>query len=421
MLLAYAAPGAAASLVLLPLLTYLPARLVDGVGLAPAAVAAILLAARLWDALVDPLAGYLGDRTRTRHGRRRPWLAASGLALAVLAPLTFQLPAGTPAWLVALAVAALYSAWGAYQVTYLAWGAELDPSPTGRLTLSTAREAAGMLGFLAATAGPLALAGTVSLGTAEALALVAVLCLVGVPAATAAALTLPEPPPAPPPPGTGPRRAAAALAGDPPFRRLLAGTALAVAGTGAFEGTIVLNIDHALGLPGSTPALVAAMFVSALALSPATLWLGRRFGPARVLAAAVLVQAAGALLVWQLPTGRWEPAAAAFVLLGAAASATRILPYALVAGAADRAAARGQGDWQGVHAAVFVFTAKAAFAVGGALGFLAAGWSGLGPGGAGGAEAVGAFRMACALLPAALLCAAAPLLAARPGPAPRRG
>jgi len=34
---------------------------------------------RLWDAVTDPFMGNVSDNTRTRHGRRRPWLALGGL------------------------------------------------------------------------------------------------------------------------------------------------------------------------------------------------------------------------------------------------------------------------------------------------------------------------------------------------------
>ena len=36
--------------------------------------------ARAWDAVSDPMAGYLSDRTATPLGRRRSWLAASAMA-----------------------------------------------------------------------------------------------------------------------------------------------------------------------------------------------------------------------------------------------------------------------------------------------------------------------------------------------------
>jgi GPH family glycoside/pentoside/hexuronide:cation symporter len=49
---------------------------VDVLGLAVALVAIINVIYAIWDALNDPLVGYLSDNTRTRWGRRRPWLLA---------------------------------------------------------------------------------------------------------------------------------------------------------------------------------------------------------------------------------------------------------------------------------------------------------------------------------------------------------
>jgi GPH family glycoside/pentoside/hexuronide:cation symporter len=47
----------------------------------------------VWDAFNDPIAGYLSDRTRTRWGRRRPWLLASVVVFAAASILFFSPPA----------------------------------------------------------------------------------------------------------------------------------------------------------------------------------------------------------------------------------------------------------------------------------------------------------------------------------------
>jgi GPH family glycoside/pentoside/hexuronide:cation symporter len=49
---------------------------VDVLGLAIALAAIINVIYAIWDAVNDPLVGYLSDNTRTRWGRRRPWLVA---------------------------------------------------------------------------------------------------------------------------------------------------------------------------------------------------------------------------------------------------------------------------------------------------------------------------------------------------------
>jgi GPH family glycoside/pentoside/hexuronide:cation symporter len=68
---------------------------VDVLGLAVTLAAIVNVVYGIWDAVNDPLFGYLSDNTRTRWGRRRPWLLA-GLPLYVGAlVLTYAVP--TPA------------------------------------------------------------------------------------------------------------------------------------------------------------------------------------------------------------------------------------------------------------------------------------------------------------------------------------
>jgi glycoside/pentoside/hexuronide:cation symporter, GPH family len=52
-------------------------------GLDAGIVGLILLCALLLDALIDPLVGYFSDRTRTRIGKRHPWLYAAILPMAI--------------------------------------------------------------------------------------------------------------------------------------------------------------------------------------------------------------------------------------------------------------------------------------------------------------------------------------------------
>ena len=47
---------------------------VDVLGLAVTLAAIVNVVYAIWDAVNDPLVGYLSDNTRTRWGRRRPWL-----------------------------------------------------------------------------------------------------------------------------------------------------------------------------------------------------------------------------------------------------------------------------------------------------------------------------------------------------------
>ncbi|MCD6122851.1 MAG: MFS transporter [Spirochaetales bacterium] len=64
--------------------------LTDGVGISAALAGWIFFSGKLWDAVSDPVMGYISDRTETRWGRRRPYLLFGAVPLAVTYILLWQ-------------------------------------------------------------------------------------------------------------------------------------------------------------------------------------------------------------------------------------------------------------------------------------------------------------------------------------------
>ncbi|MEO0323561.1 MAG: MFS transporter [Myxococcota bacterium] len=64
----------------------------DVYGIDPEVAALILLVARLWDMVTDPIMGVIADRTSTRWGKFRPYLLWMAIPYGVLAVLTFSTP-----------------------------------------------------------------------------------------------------------------------------------------------------------------------------------------------------------------------------------------------------------------------------------------------------------------------------------------
>ncbi len=67
------------------------------VGLSPAVITTIMLIARVWDAVNDPMMGIIADHTRSRWGSYRPWAFFATIPMAVFLVLTFtnvKLPMG---------------------------------------------------------------------------------------------------------------------------------------------------------------------------------------------------------------------------------------------------------------------------------------------------------------------------------------
>ena len=89
--------------------SYLSIFYTDVVGLAPAIVSAIMMIARIWDAINDPMFGAIAERTNTKRGRFRPYIFYGTPFLALAAVLTFTQLGGEHA--------AIYAA-----ITYIAYG-----------------------------------------------------------------------------------------------------------------------------------------------------------------------------------------------------------------------------------------------------------------------------------------------------------
>ncbi len=91
--------------------TYIMIFYTDMMKLLPAAVGTLMLVARVWDAINDPIMGSIVDNTRTRWGKLRPYLFAVPIPMATFTILTFFTPD------VAMSTRLLYA-----YVTYIAWG-----------------------------------------------------------------------------------------------------------------------------------------------------------------------------------------------------------------------------------------------------------------------------------------------------------
>ena len=91
--------------------TYLTIYLTDTVGLAPLFVGNLFLVARIWDAVNDPMMGFIVDNTHTRWGKFRPWILIGTIVNAVILALLFRGPQLTG-----------FAQYAYYSVMYILWG-----------------------------------------------------------------------------------------------------------------------------------------------------------------------------------------------------------------------------------------------------------------------------------------------------------
>lgn len=125
--------------------------------ISPAAIGAIFMISRLWDAISDPIAGFLSDRTGSRMGRRRPWIAASIIPIGAMYVMMWSPPANLQggmliAWM-ALGVVGFYTAMTIFIVPHTALGAELTDAYHDRTRIFGYRHVIWTLGTIVAVGG----------------------------------------------------------------------------------------------------------------------------------------------------------------------------------------------------------------------------------------------------------------------------
>ncbi len=109
----------------------------DVAGLAPSVAGWIVLAAKLWDAVNDPLFGVLADRIRSPLGRRRAPLLVSAVPLGVTFALMWIVPGLPRPWLPAYYLAALIAFDTCFTVYHVSYNS-LTPA-MARATMSRPR------------------------------------------------------------------------------------------------------------------------------------------------------------------------------------------------------------------------------------------------------------------------------------------
>lgn len=134
-------------------MSYMLFFLTQALGISPVWAGFALLIPRLWDAAIDPFVGAVSDRTRSRMGRRRPYLLFGALTFGVAFAAIFFAPAHASEQTKLVYVIALYlvtsTAFTFFDVPYSAMAAEMTTDYGGRTLLTGYKMVAARLGILA--------------------------------------------------------------------------------------------------------------------------------------------------------------------------------------------------------------------------------------------------------------------------------
>ena len=129
----------------------LPIYMTTVLGLEPALAGLVILIAKFWVVIADPIAGVISDKTNTRWGRRRPFILAGGLIASLCFVLLFFVP-NVQEQLLFLYMTAVYlilnTGYSMFSVPYLTMASEMSDDPDERTTILSFRNAALAIGLL---------------------------------------------------------------------------------------------------------------------------------------------------------------------------------------------------------------------------------------------------------------------------------
>ena len=125
-----------------------------GLGMNPALVGLLGALPRLTDAFTDPIMGYISDNTRTRWGRRRPYILVGAILAGLIFALLWQLPDGKSEswyfWYFLVGSLLFFAAYTVFATPWVALGYELTPDYHERTRLMGVQNFIGQLAYVIA-------------------------------------------------------------------------------------------------------------------------------------------------------------------------------------------------------------------------------------------------------------------------------
>jgi glycoside/pentoside/hexuronide:cation symporter, GPH family len=367
-LLIYALPALPLAALTLPLYIIVPTFYSETLGLPLVAVGTALLAVRIFDAVNDPIIGWLADKWRPSFGRRR---TVMGLSLPVAALSGFMLfapPADATSWYLFIWACLLTVGFTGVSLPYSAWGAEMSGDYAVRAKVTGIRETFTLVGTLIAIALPFAL-GMDDANSWHGLAILGLFVAAGLVSLGAISiLALPEPKEYSTE-NLSLTDGLKAMAGNSAFIRLIIAFFVNGLANGIPATLFLYFVSSVIGDEDLRGPLLFLYFLCGIAGVPLALWAARRTSKHRAWCFAMLLAClifAGAPLLGE---GDVTGFAVLCVITGLCLGFDIVLPAAIQADVIDADTAKSGEQRSGTYFAAWSLSTKMSLALGVGIAF----------------------------------------------------
>ena len=363
-LAAFAAPCLPIAANGLPVVVYLPPFYASTLGLDLAVVGFLFFIIRFVDVPLDPSVGHIVDRTDTRFGRFRPWMAGGALVMMLGLYLAFMAAPGLSPLRAFAGLMVMYLGYSALLVAHTAWGAVLSGEYHERSRIFGWWQAANVLGlFLILAVPPLAQKLAGSDDRTIGIHAMGWTIIAALPLAVGWCLwRVPERPRI----GGEHHRFADIIAVFklPLLRRLLFADLLASLAPGMTGALFLFFFEAGRGYSAATAsALLLFYFAAGLLAAPVWVRVSRRFSKHRALVGALIAYSLMQMCVFVIPSNNFAVAAVVMALAGIPAVAPAFLMRAMLADVSDAETLRSGQEKTGLFYAVLAAVQKLGYAI----------------------------------------------------------
>ena len=386
-----------------PVIVFIPRFYASDVGVPLALVGTFILITRIIDVFTDPLMGYVSDHTRSRFGRRKPWVFLAMPIMMVAIYHLFMPPETAGGFYMFVWMTVLGLGTTMMLIPYYAWGAGLTTDYYDRSRVTGFRAGAGVVGQLTAQPVPaIALLVWGIGGSATVLELVWITMLLIMPiCVTLTVWKTPEPEHAI-------RSVVPLMAGlkvmvtNGPFLRLVVAFMIGQIGLNITTPLYIFFVADVLGAEDQSILMLSLFYITNLSSIPFWVWLAGKIGKHRAyIGAFLLIACAHPFYMLLGPGDFWWMAPVTIATGFAAGGFSQVLPNSMKADVIDLDTLRSGENRAGLFFSAWSFAQKATASIGASIAMFGLAWWGFNaePGAVNGSEELFGLRFLFSTFP----------------------